>query len=123
MAGFSIMLFNFIFMPLLIIIGVVIALAGTALLFGLGGLAAVGVIRLGRRMAGRHNDRTLYVRAGDAKQTAAFLRGAGAREVRAMSPGGTGPALVQSKISVETDLEGLMSRIAALPGVQGMYAE
>ena len=117
MAGFSIMLMNFVLIPMLIII----AVAVPVVLFCLGGLTAAGVIFLGRVAAGRRRDRTIYVRAGDASQAAALLRGEGAREIRTMYAGTQ--ALVQANISAGADLEGLMARIAAVPGVQGMYVK
>ena len=119
MAGFSLMLVNFILIPMLLLIVIV----GPILLFCLGGLAAAGVIFLGRVMAGRRRDRTLYVRTGDANRAAALLRGAGARDVQSMPSGGAGPALVKAQISAGADLEGLMAHIAAVPGVQGMYVK
>ena len=119
MAGFSIMLMNFVLMPMLVLI----FLAVPVLLFGLGGLAAAGVIFLARVVAGRRRDRALYVRAGDAEQVAAYLRYANARDIRTMRSENRGPALVKASISAGADLEELMARIAAVPGVQGMYVE
>lgn len=117
MAGFSIMLMNFILFPLLIIIAVVVPVV----LFCLGGLTAAGVIFLGRVAAGRRRDRALYVRAGDAGQVTALLRYENAREIRTMHA--ETQALVKANISAGADLEGLMARMAAVPGVRGIYVK
>jgi len=120
MAGFSIMLVNFIFFPLLIVIG----LAAVAFLFFLGGLAAAGVIFLSRRLAGRQHDRTLCIRCGDAKQVTALLRAANVRRFHVMRSGRAGSALINTQVSAETDLEALMRHIASCgAGIQGMNAK
>jgi len=119
MAGFSIMLMNFIFLPLLFVVGLVVV-GG---LFCLGGLTAAGAIFLFGRIAGRQNDRTLYIRTASAAQVTALLRGANARGIQTTRPGYTG-TLVTAKISTKTDLEALMRRIAAsCAGIQGMYVK
>ena len=119
MAGFSIMLMNFILLPLLFVI--VLAVVGG--LFCLGGLTAAGAIFLFGRIAGRQNDRTLYIRAASAGQVTALLRGASVRGMQTTRAGCTG-TLVTAQVSTKTDLEALMRRIAAsCAGIQGMYVK
>jgi len=119
MAGFSIMLMNFILLPLLI----VFSLAMIGLLFCLGGLAAAGAIFLSRRLAGRQHDRTLYIRCGNADWMAALLRSANLRRFQVMRSGGAG-ALIAVRAGRGVDLEAHMRYIASsATDIQGMYVK
>jgi len=117
MAGFSIMLMNFILFPLIFVF-MLVAVAG---LFCLGGLAAAGAIFLFGRI-GRQHDRTLYIRIGNTDRVTALLRGANVRRLYVMRSGAG--ALVKAQVGRRIDLESLMRQIAAnCAGIQGMYVK
>ena len=118
MAGFSIMLMNFVLLPLFFLIAVV----GTFLLFGAGCFAAAGVIFLFHVITGRRRDRVLYVRTPDPGRATALLQSEGARRVRTMlSSYPIGPALVQARVAVDGDIDGVMNKVGAGVAVTGMY--
>ena len=119
MAGFSIMLMNFILFPLIFIFGLLF-IGG---LFCLGGLSAAGAIFLFNRLAGRQHDRTLYIRTAGPAHVTALLCSANVRGVQT-ARAGRGGVLVMARVSANADLEGLMRHIAAAcQGIQGMYVK
>lgn len=118
MAGFSIMLMNFVLLPLIFLF----MLLWAAFVFVLGGLAAALVIYLVRKVTGQRQ-RTLYIRTENASGVAELLRGAGVKERQSMVSAGPGPSLVKAHIGKKINLPELMTHIAAMAGTQGMYVE
>ena len=118
MAGFSIMLMNFILIPMIFL--------ALFVLLAIGALAAVGVLAFIHGNALKLDGPVVYIRADSASLTNELLRGAGIRRSTILYPEnfrseGAGPVLLKVTMKVGADAGELKERAAALPGVHGVF--
>ena len=117
MAGFSIILMNFLLIPL-----VFLAFFAVCAVFAAGAITAVGLIFLLRVLARRPAGRTFYVRTCDPAAVTWVFRGAGVRGARTMPSESSNPSLVKATVYKKDEgLTQLWNGLMAGPGVYDIY--